>query len=66
MADYDGDPGRKRFYISLSRELAEEFGEISHEAELTFSGCSEFGRFEFHNLGQDGGTKGLQAWSLTD
>lgn len=66
MADYDADPGKKRFNISLSRELAEEFVEIFYKAKLTFSGCSEIGRLEFHNLDQDGMTKGLQAWSFTD
>ena len=48
MADYDADPGRKWFNISLSRELAEEFVEIFYEAKLTFSGCSEVGGLAFH------------------
>lgn len=62
MQCYDGDKTRTEFYKDLWAELWIETDEVNLERNSAFTGVSTLGLWEFSNLDQGGGMKGIEAW----
>lgn len=63
LKSIEGDEGRRDFYEGLWRELDSDADDVWAEREVAFEGVGNLEQWEFENLDQDGGTKGIEGWS---
>lgn len=66
MKGYDGEQARRDFYHGLMVEMLTDYNEVRHEKDSAFAGASDVARFEYKSLDQDGGAKGIAAWTETE